>query len=193
MQTQQIILDRTKARALWRDYKKHQHWSAPIDREVMHAYQAIAQGKVVIKALESITAAGLNEAGLPKLAIARANAPHCWLAAYRDGSAHFAWTQRGLWSRAKSQCVAFPAGSFPGIRMDNVGLRPRAVVPQVPLPLRPKRGLANYHILWEADWEHVPVDPMLLRRVGAGDLWVVCAAWDLTDIERAALAARVSA
>lgn len=43
METEQIVIDRGKARELWRDYRKHQHWSEPIDREVMHTYQAIAQ------------------------------------------------------------------------------------------------------------------------------------------------------
>jgi hypothetical protein len=33
---------------------------------------------------------------------------------------------------------------------------------------------------------------MLLRRIGQADLWIVCAAWELTEIERAVLAARVS-
>ena len=65
-------------------------------------------------------------------------------------------------------------------------------MPLVPIDLRPKRGLANYHILWEAIWQNVPpVDPLLLRRVGPGDLWIVVAAWDLTEVEQAALAARV--
>jgi hypothetical protein len=36
-----------------------------------------------------------------------------------------------------------------------------------------------------------PVDPMLLRRIGLADLWVVLAAWDLTPVEQAALAARI--
>ena len=51
MQTAPITLDRQRARDLWRDYRKHQHWSQPIDHDVMTAYQAIAQGKMVIKAL----------------------------------------------------------------------------------------------------------------------------------------------
>ncbi len=65
-------------------------------------------------------------------------------------------------------------------------------MPIVPINLRPKRGLANYHILWEAEWHNVvPVDPLLLRRLGKGDLWLVVAAWDLTEVEQAALTARI--
>lgn len=34
---------------------------------------------------------------------------------------------------------------------------------------------------------------MLLRRIGQADLRVVCAAWDLTEVERAVLAGRINA
>jgi len=65
-------------------------------------------------------------------------------------------------------------------------------VPIIPGYLRPKRGLQNYHILWEAEWSRgVPVDPYLLRRIGQGDLWLVVAAWELTEVERAAMSTRV--
>jgi hypothetical protein len=58
--------------------------------------------------------------------------------------------------------------------------------------VRPRRGLENYNVLWEAVWQPAPpVDPMLLRRIGEADLWVVVAAWELTEVERAALAARI--
>jgi hypothetical protein len=194
MDTTRIELDPKAARTLWRDYKKHQHWSEPIDQEVMRTYQAIAQGRVVIRALASITAAGLNTEGLPKLAIARADAQFCWLQADENGAAVFASDERALiWQaeRMVRRRIAFPRGSFsPPVSRHR--WRPRAIVPQIPLPLRPKRGLANYHILFEAEWELVPpTDPLLLRRVGNADLWIVCAAWDLTEVERTVLAARI--
>lgn len=31
MQTQQIVVDRAEARALYRKYREHQHYSTPID------------------------------------------------------------------------------------------------------------------------------------------------------------------
>jgi hypothetical protein len=194
MNTETIELDRTKARELWRDYKKHAHYSAPIDQEVMRAYQAIAQGKVVIRALASITAAGLGDDGLPKLALARADQPWCWCWGDADGSALLtthpeasSWWRPDRFARHNAR---FPAGSFPFTERKSG----KALVPQIPLPLRPKRALQNYHVLFEAEWAALPpVDPMLLRRVGKADLWVVCAAWDLTPIEQAALAARLHA
>lgn len=42
-------------------------------------------------------------------------------------------------------------------------------------------------------WQRVPPrDPFLLRRIGKADLWLVVAMWDLTEVERAALATRLS-
>lgn len=189
MQTEQIVLDRDRARDLWRDYRKHQHWSQPIDREVMHTYQALAQGRMVIQALESIVKAGVDDGGLPRLAMVRANAQQCWLS-YSGGNLIFASTENALWrGNLTRQRIELPLNRFPDIKLRH---RQRAIVPQIPLPLRPKRGLENYHILFEAEWNMVPPkDPMLLRRAGKGDLWVVCAAWDLTEVERAALAARI--
>lgn len=192
METTPIVLDATKARELWREYRKHQHWSAPIDHDVMSTYKAIAQGKVVIKALESLRVAGLNAEGLPKLALARADATWCWMDGGTDGSAIFTTNERARWSWnkkfASNQRFEFAAGSFPFAK----GARGKALVPQIPLPIRPKRALQNYHILFEAEWAPVPpVDPLLLRRVGKSDLWVVLAAWELTAVEQAALAARL--
>jgi hypothetical protein len=192
MQTQNIVVDRVEARALYRKYREHQHYSTPIDWEIQRTYQLIAQGRLVIRALDSITAAGVGEDGYPKLAIIRADARDCFLRYDPDGRVVFAADWR---SRSPGKRIELPAGSFPARARyiggwDNV----KAQVPLIPIHLRPKRGLQNYHILFEAEWRPVPPqDPLLLRRVGKSDLWVVCAAWDLTPIERAVLASRINA
>lgn len=192
MQTETIELDRGKALELYRKYREHQHWSTPIDAEIQRTYRLIAQGRVVIKALASIAAAGLGEDGYPKLAICRADVETCHLQILANGGMRMASKN---WARdTETRCyIDFPAGTFPPVRRPEFGWsRRQALVPLVPVHLRPKRGLANYHILWEAIWRpEPPVDPMLLRRCGKGDLWLVLAAWDLTEVERAALAARL--
>jgi len=193
MHTEKIIVDRKEARALYRQYKAHRVYSKPIDQEIQRTYQLIAQGRVIIKALESIKAAGLNADGWPKLAIAVATAVDVECRVEKNGSLYFDsrkeknWTNRGnLQGRA---FIQYPRGSFTGA---DDRWRATALVPGVPLHLRPKRGLANYHILFEAEWTKiVPRDPMLLRRIGKADLWLVVAHWDLTEVERAALATRV--
>jgi len=140
-------------------------------------------------------AAGVGEDGYPKLAIVRADAEKCFLE-YNRENVRFAakqWLQRGS---AKSLYIDFPADSFPLPPQDrrNSWARVQAITPLIPIDLRPKRGLENYHILFEAVWHPAPpVDPMLLRRIGQADLWVVLAAWELTEVERAALGARITA
>ncbi|HYF40928.1 MAG TPA: hypothetical protein VEA35_00645 [Ramlibacter sp.] len=202
METQAITVDRAEAKRLYREYKKHRHWSEPIDAEIQRAYQLIAQGRLVIRALESIRTAGFNEQGLPKLAICRADAKMCrlepltgaWLPErrlYERRGFRFIDSRAPGWSSRRRKGTAFDvlwSGMAPGPARGHEG-----IVPLVPVNLRPQRGLANYHILWEAEWTRtVPVDPLLLRQIGDGDMWVVVAAWDLTPVEQAALQARLS-
>lgn len=188
-----LTIDRNTAREAWKAYQKHKHYSTPIDDEIMRCYKLIAQGKLVIKALESIKTAGANELGLPKLAIARADAKECHLQMYSNGSATMSSvTGRGrqrLIGRAFSNHFEFPANSFPNRPTWHTA---DALVPIVPLHERPKRALQNYAILFEAEWRKaVPIDPFLLRRLGKSDMWVVLAMWELSPIEATALAARL--
>lgn len=95
--------------------------------------------------------------------------------------------------RAKN-AAGFPVceGCFPGQKDRGRWNAAQATLPLIPLHLRPQRALANYHILWEAEWTRIPPrDPYLLRRIGNADLWLVVAHWDLTEVERGALATRV--
>lgn len=194
MQTETIALDREAARELYLKYRAHQHYAKPIDLEVQRTYNAIAKGRVVVKALDSIVKAGVGDDHYPKLAIVRADAEYCWLDYRRDGSAVMSQERfyRPMHTRTY---IEFPAGSFPrrpDTRPAYFEASRQAMVPLIPLEHRPKRGLANYHILFEAVWHpSPPVDPMLLRRIGLADLWVVLAAWELTEVERAVLAGRV--
>jgi hypothetical protein len=188
MQAQTIMLDRDEARKLYLKYRTHQHYQKPVDQEIAKTYRLISQGRVVIKALASVVEAGLGADGLPKLAIVRADATNCWLELHQTGYAQFASKQ---WIRStETRCrIEFPAGSFKGVpRMRSA----KAIVPLIPVDIRPKRGLENYHVLWEADWQDVPVDPMLIRRIGKADLWMVLGAWDLTEVERAVLSGRLN-
>lgn len=186
---EQIVVDRDAAQAALRKYREHRHYSLPIDHEIVRCYEAIAKGRAVIRALASIAQAGLGEDGLPKLAIVRADAKKCWCDLRSNGWCRFGMKQ---WHRPNEtrQFIDLPAGSFAGAkaRMSYHS----AIVPLIPLDVRPKRGLQNYHVLFEAIWrEEPPIDPLLLRRIGAGDVWLVVAAWELGPIERAVLAGRM--
>lgn len=181
-------IDRDEARCMWRKYQEHRAYQSPHDEEIAAIYKRIAQGKTVIRALESIRAAGLNDDGHPKLAIARADQSRCYWHADRNRCVFS--SERSAWTATRSN-----ASKSKHIHMDWEGINttrgPEATVPLIPVHLRPRRGLQNYHILWEAEWtKRYPVDPYLLRRFG-GDAWLVVAAWDLTDVERAVMSSRV--
>jgi hypothetical protein len=197
MQVDALKVDQYDAERLYRKYREHRAYDRPnpIDREIERIYRQIARGKTVIRALSSIVKAGLGADGLPKLAIVRADAQRCHLKTHRDGRAEMCLRDQFHGRVARDCRFNFDAGSFsfPPHVNERWGWGDyRAIVPHIPPEHRPRRGLANYHILFEAVWtKEVPVDPMLLRRIGKGDTWLVCAAWDLTDVERAVLADRL--
>lgn len=201
MDVTKLAVDREKAKEYYEEYKAHRHYSTPIDDEIRAAYRAISKGKLVIQALESIkTSVGAD--GLPRLAIAGATAKVCRLERWADGRARMGWgPNRWTDSRYKKyhadlNGITFPVETFPlegrsADRRTSYSAH-AAQVPLIPIHLRPKQALEKYHILFEAEWEPIPpCDPYLLRRIGNADLWVVAAMWDLTPVERAALATRV--
>jgi hypothetical protein len=199
MHTEKIVVDRAEAAVLFRKYKEHAAYSDPIDWEVQRCYDLLSKGKVIIRALESIKRAGLNREFLPKLALAPATAKACHLRRHGNGSIIMT-PHEDFWRAPKKQIhmrentFRFPTESFPFGFKDNrrTSSEHKAIAPIIPIHLRPKRGLQNYHVLWEAEWEPLPPsDPYLLRRIGKADLWVVVAHWELTTVEMAALSTRV--
>jgi len=188
MQTQAITVDASEAAKLFRKYHEHRAYQTPADREIERIAKLISQGKKIVQGMGSIVAAGLNAERLPKLALARADARTCHLQMHYSGGGARMSIAEWVRSRAKiGTSFEFPNGSFPGGKPGHY----KAAVPMIPPDVRPKRGLENYHVLYEAEWrEVVPVDPLLLRRIGKSDLWIVLAAWELTDIERMVLAGR---
>jgi hypothetical protein len=200
MEAARIMMERSEARELYEKYQGAVHYGTGMDKEIARAYRLLSQGKLIIKALESVKAAGLGDDGLPMLAISRADATKCFLTLRDDGRAEFAMNPRDR--NLSPRTIRFAEKTFspnpehfPRLSWSTTGRsntrHGEAIVPIVPVHLRPKAALNNYHILWEADWREVPRDPFLLRRLGKGDLWLVLAMWDLTEIERAALQARV--
>jgi hypothetical protein len=191
METQALTVDRDEAVKMWKKYQAHRHNQSAIDAEIERIYKAIAQGKVIVRALESVVKAGLDSEHLPKLAMVRADDKWCWLNTGRDGSATFSGMRWATARTAASRAFRFPAGSFPGIDQRDW----KAVTPHIPPDIRPKRGIENYTILFEPNWHaEPPIDPLLLRRLARhGDMWLVVAGWDLTPIERGVMADHMAA
>lgn len=190
METTPVSLTPERAAELHQQYRQHRHYSTTVDREIQRAYRLIAQGRVIIRAIDSIRAAGLGDDNLPKLAIVRADSPACHLERMWDGGARFC-AQRWQRENATRQYIELPPDTFarPPQQMPRWH---QAQTPLIPIHLRPKTAIEEYHVLWEAEWRPLPArDPVLLRRIGIADLWLVVAAWDLTDVEYAALSTRV--
>lgn len=191
-----ITMDRTKARAAflaYRDAVRARHSAE--DAAIMRGYRTLAAGQQVLALSDAIAAGGLNDQGLPALAVARADHRWCRL---RGQSRGFVFDGSDRWN------VPHNAGPAAGVfRFDHTVLgvdwpprtprMVRAMVPIIPPGLRPVHALSGYHIIWEVDrWAQAPAppgDPALLKRLG-GDLYAVVAVWDLTDLERAVLAGR---
>lgn len=181
MNVEKLQMDKDQARDLWRRYQESRAGMTPNDRAIAAIYKRIAQGRLVIRALASITAAGLGADGLPKLAIMRADQKRIRCCP-RNNEIAFACTGP---SRARD--VNFEL-SMPGSTYKTPNRE--AFVPLIPVHLRPRKAIEKYHVLWEADWNQYPTDPYLLRRFGA-DAWLVVAAWDLTDVERAVMSTQL--
>lgn len=174
------------------------------DELLMRAYRVIAQGKRILDLRETLKQAGLDNDLRPRLAIARADQPHVWFtnsSANRWCYADREYVHRPALSSGKA--IVMPVGIYPQIdgrgwvdhpteRRKSYG-RLRAAVPPIPAQFRPiDTALQGLHILWEAVWEPLPPrDPILLKRIGAY-LYAVLAQWDLTELERAVLGARLS-
>lgn len=186
---------------------------ARVDEEMMRGYRALAAGHQVISLRGAMTSGGTTTQNwhynarphtvftsvLPRLAVARADASEVFTDGInRDGSLRVR-SQLNISSRNRRAQIRFGMNTFP--RHDlyqedwerDHAAHFRAMVPHVPPLLRPAHHLRNYHILWDAKWElrdpPPPVDPALLKHLG-GDLYAVVAVWELTEPERAVLAAR---
>ena len=194
MNVDQLVLSQDDAVKLLHRYQTHKNYQKPnpIDMEVERIAKLISKGKVVVRGAGSVIATGLNDAThLPKLAIARADSAFCRLDPRKDGSATMLsgidWAD-GRTSR--DRVFEFDAGSFPFLASGKWGQK--AIMPHIPPDIRPKRGIQNYHVIWEALWEKVPpVDPILCRQIGKSDFFLVLAQWDLSEVERAVMQSRI--
>ena len=169
----------------------------PGDAELAAAYRAAASGKPLIDLWEALANAGVDDLGRPRLAITRAHCSFCWCGHGSNGlrSRLFAGgetrQEASRYKRSKHAILCTPALFACPQERDCI-----AAVPSIPPQYRPlvPRGkyagqpldLRHLHILWEAEWQAMPVDPMLLRHV-AGSLYAVLAQWDLTPLEQAVL------
>lgn len=219
MQVDTMKLDPRIAAIYYKDYRKkvREHQQARLKKGVLKksevekedevfkaTYRALSQGHTLLNLATVLGEGGLDDNGLPALAVARADWTTCFLQTDSDRVVFSpeSWTS---WSwkakRYQQPAVWFRQSIFPrefwhhqaraDAKYPAVGRR-KAIVPSIPALLRPEGDLDKYHILWEAVWEPAPpVDPILLRHI-AGHMYAVLAQWDLTPLERSVIEKRIT-
>lgn len=163
------------------------------DAQILLGYKALAAGKQLLDLRAVFRTCPIDAKGLPRLAIARASWRWCVFNLTQQfgifaKSDSFAYVPTWKPTRPHGH-IRVPASSMPkGLTSKNAA---RALVPIIPAQIRPKtKDLSRYYVLFEAEWEPIPPkDPLLLSRL-SGSLYVILAAWDLTELERAVLAGR---
>lgn len=198
-----MTMPRAEAREAYRAYKAQLKSPKATREDVLlyRAYRALVRGCKIIDVNRAIGAAGFNARGLPKLAICLAPAVWChyeiWTPHGHPMRQHVFSPRGGQWAHNRrgrhdkqlfSGEVAVPVTAFATAPVANPSAR--AHVPLIPPQHRPTDKLEHYHVLWEANWEDVPVDPLLLKHID-GPFYVVLAAWDLTLVEQSVLRMRV--
>ena len=190
MEFHPINMDPTEARKAYLQYRLAvKQGRTGEDREIRLGYRALSRGQQVISLRAAVRAGGVDERGLPRLAVCRADARWCYTEGVaHDGAVTFRMDRVSA-TRDVRRRVRMPAGTLPAPRRQRWRTF-AAMVPIVPPPLRPATSLAGHLLLWDVTWrEGPPEDPALLRRVG-GDLHAVIAVWNLTELERAVLSGR---
>lgn len=191
----------------YRDAEKKTGGKEPLYTDLKKMYWQIMRGKVLCDITEVIKAGGVHEENFhPKLAIARADAKKVQCRYRSDGSIRFRtdtsnrWRENGFSSDVLANLSQIPKDH---LRYWNTWPKePRwdyrsemnleAPVPLIPPSHRPDELTYDHYILWEVDeWKMVPpTDPYLLRRI-TKNIFAVEAQWDLTPLEKAAMAGRM--
>jgi hypothetical protein len=159
------------------------------DQRVVAAYKALEEGRQLISLTKALRRGGADTEWRPHMAIAPSTLREVHLETWtatcmvRYHAPHRRWRRSG-WSY-DIEIEAVRNGW-------NKGLVAKAVVPTMPPQVRAVATRDDL-IFWEAEWRHTtmkelprPRDPALLEHV-VGDLYVVKASWELSELEMAAL------
>lgn len=166
------------------------------DKAILAGYEAIAKHKSVISLRSTLVAGGEDKEHRPRLAIARADEREIEMRRWDSGRVDYIgvnarwdspeYAEKPWNTNRDFQFMSLLPAADIGARTGWHRIEFNAVVPHIPPGLRPD-ALERYFVLWEADWQRrQPIDPALLRHL-RGDLYVVVATWDLTELERAVL------
>jgi hypothetical protein len=198
---------RAVATVKWREYRdaeKRTKGKEPLYTDLKKMYWQIMHGKVLCDITEVIKAGGVHENFHPKLAVARADAKKVLCRYDRTGNCRFRtdasnrWRDQGFASDVNVFLPEIPREKLRTINpfsqqpVHDSRFDLEAPVPLIPPQHRPDKLTDEHYILWEVDeWRMVPpTDPYLLRRI-TKNIFAVEAQWDLTPLEKAAMAGRM--
>jgi len=160
------------------------------DDALLSVFKAVRKHDArVINIVDAFRQTGLNELGQPRLAIAPADWDLVNFEPTHDlrGGMFFQMKKNAPWRVSESGLIRLPNDTFQMPIGTFRRSRLKSPVPHIPANLRPKYKLSNYHILFEVQkWEEYPVDPFLLKRI-TGNLFIVLAEWELTELEASLL------
>jgi hypothetical protein len=160
------------------------------DDALLSVFKAVRKHNArVINIVDAFRQTGLNELGRPRLAISPSDWKDVIFESTYDlrGGSFFRMQTNTPWRQSDAGRIQLPSDTFtlPAGRYQRGRLK--SAVPHIPANLRPKFSLSNYHTLFEVqNWEEYPVDPFLLKRV-VGNLFIVIAEWELTELEASLL------
>lgn len=195
---------KSKAKELWQEYSK----AVKLHKELVYQdlkkiYFQVYKGHKVIDIGKVIAKGGVHENYHPRLAIAKATNKKVWCVYQENGDIKYLNNEMDWRSKIYAADVVLPKclpeipqQFLPKVTWSNSGrdskFQLQAPVPLIPAKLRPAKLTDDYYILWEVDvWQMIPpTDPYLLRRI-TRNMFVVLAGWDLTDIEKSAMAGRM--
>jgi len=199
----QEVATRSRKELYWARKKKDRLHTE--DEELMAMYKAMREGKRVIILGEVFSETGVDEDGLPNLAIGRADWKWCHFGvsggrtSYGKDTGPFFSEYGSYWDHTRHNSIYMPDQYFPTdttnthwrSQHNKPSYPVKSMVPTVPAHLRPD-DLSKYWILWEAEWDKSPPeDPILLSRLNLYTFAVV-AEWDLSPLERSVLYGRPS-
>lgn len=191
---------KTKATELWHEYKAAaKAYKDPVYADLQKIYNQVKNGNKVVDIGKVIAKGGVHENFHPKLAIAKATNKQVWCRYRESGTVEY-YNQNNYWLRACDISIVKCLPQIPKEKLPKVSwgrgyddeFKLTAPIPIIPAKLRPKTLTDDYYILWEVDvWQMIPpTDPYLLRRI-TKNMFVVLAGWDLTEIEKSAMAGRM--
>ena len=211
MEIEKIEMPKEKAKSEWKAYNvliKTRHDKYLTDMK--KCMYELKEGKALIDIYKVMEKAGVNKKYQPKLAIARA----AWKEVYfvkKDSGRGFFGKQDNNWANKSEGHIDLQSHTFmewPRVHEDRethgnkntvkvetwqiANETIKTKVPIIPVQLMPEGKLEDYYILWEAfEWEELPRkdDPLLLKRI-TENLFVILAAWDVTDLEQSIISAR---